>query len=74
MSVHLPTAEMVELTKKTKIIDDLLGGTATMRKAAQTYLSKWKWKSPIVTANALSVRPLSCLVGNPFANDRSRIL
>ena len=38
MSVHLPTAEMVELTKKTKIIDDLLGGTATMRKAAQTYL------------------------------------
>lgn len=29
MSVHLPTAEMVELTKKTKIIDDLLGGTAT---------------------------------------------
>ena len=38
MSVHLPTAEMVELTKKTKIIDDLLGGTATMRKAAQAYL------------------------------------
>lgn len=36
MSVHLPTTEMVELNKKTKIIDDLLGGTATMRKKRQS--------------------------------------
>ena len=46
MSVHLPTAEMVELTKKTKIIDDLLGGTATMRKAAQTYLFQMEMEEP----------------------------
>ena len=46
MSVHLPTAEMVELNKKSKIIDDLLGGTATMRKAAQTYLFKMEMEEP----------------------------
>lgn len=46
MSVHLPTAEMVELTKKTKIIDDLLGGTATMRKAAQAYLFQMEMEEP----------------------------
>ena len=46
MSVHLPTAEMVELTKKSKIIDDLLGGTATMRKAAQTYLFQMEMEEP----------------------------
>ena len=46
MSVHLPTAEMVELNKKSKIIDDLLGGTATMRKAAQTYLFQMEMEEP----------------------------
>lgn len=46
MSVHLPTAEMMELTKKTKIIDDLLGGTATMRKAAQAYLFQMEMEEP----------------------------
>ena len=46
MSVHLPTAEMVELTKKTKIIDELLGGTATMRKAAQAYLFQMEMEEP----------------------------
>lgn len=40
MSVNTPTAEMVALSKKVKIIDDLLGGTATMRRAGQAYLFK----------------------------------
>ena len=63
MSVHLPTAEMVELTKKTKIIDDLLGGTATMRKAAQTYLFQMEMEE---SANALSVRPFILHCRKPF--------
>ena len=66
MSVHLPTAEMVELTKKTKIIDDLLGGTATMRKAAQTYLFQMEMEEPDSYRNALSVRPFILPCRKPF--------
>ena len=66
MSVHLPTAEMVELTKKTKIIDDLLGGTATMRKAAQTYLFQMEMEESDSYRKRLEVRPFILHCRKPF--------
>ena len=75
MSVHLPTAEMVELTKKTKIIDDLLGWHGNNgEKAAQAYLFQMgNGRAPIVTANALSVQPFILPCRKPFRQMTGRV-